>query len=206
MNFIIRQLSSTKQAFRILLIPVVGVLFICIRNFVIHPYYNKSNISYAKKSLSENKGIFKILMDHAATVAKEDSDFYMEHGTKHDEILWVLDSVKVKEGRWGTDRYSKKENYYVSIDIRHLLDELDIQYLGFHYKEGVPFVRLYVGRFNYSVSDKKISLYYFPNRYQSGFFENDKELLLAWKEDRNKDWLYLIDSNWVLKSKKTPSN
>jgi hypothetical protein len=194
-----------------ILFPIIGftllIIFLAIRNFVIHPYYNKSNITYAENSLLQNRQKYKTLINYMESLVKEDSVFGFENHPKQGVIFSVLDSNKVKRQHY--DTFTRKKDYVTPYEIVQIFKELKIDYLSVNYTSEFHYIRIYTDLINYSMSGKNVNLYYFPNKYKFGFFnkENTEKVMLdSWKEESNKVWLYQIDSNWVIKSKKRIQN
>ena len=74
-------------------ISIIGILsiFLALKNFVTHPYYNKSNISYAINSLTKDSQDYDILINYVESLVKKDSVFRFENHPKQGVNLLVLD-------------------------------------------------------------------------------------------------------------------
>lgn len=199
---------TTQQKILIpIIIFVVVFIFLAGRNFVIHPYYNKSNIEYFRKTLLQNGQKYEMLINYMESLVKEDSVFRFINHPKQGVLFSVLDSVKVKNQYY--EPFTKKKNYVTPNEIVQIFRELKIDNLSLNYTGKFHHIRVYTDLINYSMSGKTVSVYYFPNKYKFGFFNNDnteRVMLEAWSNENNKVWLYQIDSNWIIKSKKRIGN
>ena len=200
-------MSTTKKV----LIPLIAfsslIIFLAIRNFVIHPYYNKSNISYTLKNFSNNRDEYNILISYVGELAKEDSVFRFENHPKQGVNLSVLDSSKVDKKYY--EPFTRKINYKTPIEIVNIFKDLKIDALNVNYAGNFRYMRIYTDLINYSMSGKTVTLYYFPKKYKFGFFNKDnteEKMFNDWTNENNKIWLYKLDSNWILKSEKRIEN
>ncbi|UAY51883.1 hypothetical protein [Ferruginibacter albus] len=195
-------MSTLQKILFLIIVFALLIIFLAIRNFVIHPYYNKSNITYAENSLTQNRQKYKTLINYMESLVKEDSIFLFEN-VKEGVIFSVLDSNKAKSQ--DHDTFNKKKHYVTPSEIVQIFKELKIDYLSVNYTGEFHCIKIHTDLINYSMSGKNVDLYYFPDKYKFGFFNKDNNesmMLAAWKNEGNKVWLYQIDSNWVIKSEK----
>jgi hypothetical protein len=194
-------IKNIKPVLYLLLVFFVFIIGVGIYNYITHPLSNKGIISYVTSNLDEHKQEYTSLIKYIDTIQVESKAFNIEV-SKSKPSLYTLDLNRGYSN--DPDKLVLQSNFVFPGEIKQLFSALGIRNLMFRYKNDAPCLIIYKDILNHSLTGKKVHLYYFPNSYRKDFFGSDYEVETLYNNARiesEKNWLYQVDSNWVISSR-----
>lgn len=186
-------------------IAIAFTLFIIgvgIYNFITHPFKNKSIVKYVRIHLKENEQDYAHLIDYMDTVQAKYKVFNFQNHPKKGIVFSVVDSERIKEGY--PDKFRIQSDFSIPDELKQIFNKMEIDNFQADFKNNISYYVIYKNILNHSMTEKKVTLYYFKSGYRLGFFDDNKlenQYSRNYSNEYSKDWIFQVDSNWVIRSK-----